>query len=85
MTSRNDFARRPDLHLGRAEVATHLPQLVLDLVDRLARGDHRRTEERQQPAAAAVAVPTTCARIAHDSSNLQRFVEIVLDACTAEG
>ena len=57
---------RGDLHVGHTEVATHLPQLVLDLVDRLARGDHRRTEERQQPAAAAVAVPTTGARIGHD-------------------
>ena len=58
-------AGRPggDLHVGRAEVAAHLPQLVLDLVDRLAGGDHRRTEERQQPAAVAVAVRTT----AHES------------------
>ena len=74
-----------DLHVGRAEVAAHLPQLVLDLVDRLARGDHRRTEERQQPAAVAVAVRATRARIGHGTSNLQRFVEIVLDACAAEG
>jgi hypothetical protein len=48
-------------------------------VDRLARADHRRTEERQQPAAVAVAVPTTCARIGHDTSNLQRAGERFLD------
>ena len=77
---------RGDLHTGRAEVATHLPQLVLDLVDRLARGDHRRTEERQQPAAAAVAValPTTGARIGHDTSHLHEDLRPAVIAATRQ-